>query len=471
MKRLVCIILSICILSFTTFPFTEKYSAELACTLDIQGELLQVFSDNNGGFYLLCNSNGNYAVSHIDSDLSTTDFSLDIAVTTNSYSYFDNCFYFCEQLQRISNDETEYYLNIDILHCINGIINKKVIRNARFSDNGAFTVDNDNNIYIKNDLKIDVYSSNSIYKYSFELEGEPTNIITSTDGNSIFCAYSDGLAVINNENIYTYSIKSKKLFSSNDNYFSTNTGEVYLSDGEFLTYICEFNSSSNGVAVINDYVLGIDNENLTAYSNGEKFILCDSINNSFICSSADICGCFYQSSDNIININLISIDEIESMINDTNTQTGQNTTPQDFTFSSDNYSFNIDNSTVTGIEPSSTIAELKKNIDFANCTPTFYDYHGNCISSGNIGTGGRIDINSNDDVFSFSVIIYGDLSGEGNINTKDKRLLVNHLLTESELYGNPLNAGDVNSDNTVDLKDLVALNYFLDNNYTIEQKR
>lgn len=471
MKRIISLILTLSFIFCISFCFSTNHSAESICTLDGCDELFAVYGDDYGGFYLLCGSNEKYKIIHIESESSVNEYSLELSTNTNTYAYCNQKFYFCENSFRTSNGETQNFLTINIFDCDNGIVSKKIINDAYVLIDGTFSVDNENNYYLKNDTGVDVYSKNSIYKYSFEINSQPYNITSSNDGKIIYCTYADGVAVINNDSISKYSIIADKIFSENNNYFSTDSGEVYIYDGDSLSFVCNFNNSPNGVAVLNNYVLGIENDKLIVLENNDKIAICDAVNDSFLCSSANVCGCFTLQNGSI-EVNFVTLDELKAKISQNeNEQTASVSLNEDVIFTSEKYTFHSDNSTVTGIEPSSTIAVIKKNISLINCSAEFYDYNGNAKTSGTIGTGGKIDIITNETILHFNIIIFGDLSGEGNINTKDKTLLYKHLLGESQLDGCSFDAADLNSDYTVDLKDLVAMNNYFNNKYKLTQNR
>ena len=99
----------------------------------------------------------------------------------------------------------------------------------------------------------------------------------------------------------------------------------------------------------------------------------------------------------------------------------------------------------------------------------FYDNSGYVKKSGKIGTGYYFDNTATGE--RYQIVIYGDLSGEGNINLNDKKALVNHLLGKNNLGDTYFKAADINGDAHLDLKDYVAMDSYLKGEYKIDQHR
>ena len=72
--------------------------------------------------------------------------------------------------------------------------------------------------------------------------------------------------------------------------------------------------------------------------------------------------------------------------------------------------------------------------------------------------------------YEYKIVIYGDVTGEGNINSRDITALFNHLLGKESLIGSYLIASDVNHDNIVDNADLLLIERYIYDNYPIYQK-
>lgn len=99
-----------------------------------------------------------------------------------------------------------------------------------------------------------------------------------------------------------------------------------------------------------------------------------------------------------------------------------------------------------------TIAQLRNRNEYTGCTVTFKDK-----KSGNIGTGMTFTVNNGKNEKQYTAIVIGDVTGEGNINSRDTRAMFNHLLNKETLAGAYFTAGDLNKDNSITNSDLVLL--------------
>lgn len=144
--------------------------------------------------------------------------------------------------------------------------------------------------------------------------------------------------------------------------------------------------------------------------------------------------------------------------------------PMDLDITSSVYKFDKKNMIITGIDLGTTISTIKKNINYDGYTLKILDYKGNEIKSGVIGTSSRLQFFKNSNMaYDFHVIIYGELTGEGNINSRDITKLYAHLLGESELEGDFLKAVDVDHNGVVNTLDLLRINKHIEGEKKITQ--
>ena len=121
------------------------------------------------------------------------------------------------------------------------------------------------------------------------------------------------------------------------------------------------------------------------------------------------------------------------------------------------YTIDRTNNTIRGVTPGTTLAQLKKNITYSG---TIYAVknNGSIIKSGKVGTGTKIYLmNSDTELDCLTVIVDGDLTGEGNVNSNDIQQGCNYLLGEDNLDEFSLLAFDLNNDGDIDPADLVLL--------------
>lgn len=100
---------------------------------------------------------------------------------------------------------------------------------------------------------------------------------------------------------------------------------------------------------------------------------------------------------------------------------------------------------------------LKKNISYDGYTLLVKKQDGSTKTTGTLGTGMTVVfLNPSGSVKEeYKIVIYGDITGEGNCNSRDIRLFMSALLGE-ETLAFPYNyAADLNRDGTIDAIDLL----------------
>jgi len=122
---------------------------------------------------------------------------------------------------------------------------------------------------------------------------------------------------------------------------------------------------------------------------------------------------------------------------------------------------------LTGVENINVglfMTELKKELDkdISNYTVKVVDRNNQVIpDQGNLGTGSKITVTTADETIIFNIVVPGDITGTGNINSADLLAIRKHLLGTGTLTGLYLKAADINGDGKVNSADLLALRQHL----------
>lgn len=108
-------------------------------------------------------------------------------------------------------------------------------------------------------------------------------------------------------------------------------------------------------------------------------------------------------------------------------------------------------------EPDTTVSKIKKafaNFEITKVTKA----DGKVIESGKVGTGTTLTFSTGETV---KIIIPGELTGEGNINSRDIKAVLDHLSSKELLSENFLLAADIDQDTVITTKDAykIALMY------------
>lgn len=105
------------------------------------------------------------------------------------------------------------------------------------------------------------------------------------------------------------------------------------------------------------------------------------------------------------------------------------------------------------LKQSKTYASLCDYFDVAKDDFILYKQDGSTLSSGKLSTGMSAVYNSK----KYTVVVMGDLTGEGNVNSRDLKALMKHLTGEVRLTDTAEKSADLNFDNTINTKDLLTL--------------
>lgn len=112
-------------------------------------------------------------------------------------------------------------------------------------------------------------------------------------------------------------------------------------------------------------------------------------------------------------------------------------------------------STITKVEPNTTVTEFVKNLAVSNGTATVYTADGERKKDGVVGTGDILRLyNEKTLCASYPVIIYGDVNGDGKVSSLDLRIAQKHILKLSNISGYYLTAADSSKDKKLTSLDL-----------------
>lgn len=441
--------------------FSVVSSAETSVTIDAVGEVLSVYGDGSGGFYILSNFEERYRITHLNSDCSTSQHSVGVSCNDLCYTYANNKFYFIENFSEISNGQAMEYITVTIFDCNEEYAYKRAINNIRALPGKAFGVDRDGNILIPQDATVEVYSENGKNINSFNTPESCLSTATAFDGNIFWYCLLDSVAAITGDGTFFYDVNCSKITPCEDSYIKTNKGELYRYNYDVLEYCGTFDKESIGIGILDEYLIGVKEGRLTAVSEDSTIVIEYPDYPDFIMSDSGRCAIFTQDGTGV-KVGFITLSDFNKQNSDPSTQ-------DEYHYASDVFTFDEKESKIYGLPPSTTIAKIKESIECIGYDIQFLDHNGNAKTSGSIGTGGKIIFRRNEIEKTYTVIIFGDLTGEGNINTKDKKLIFSYLLAEGDLSGDYLSAADINHDNIVDLKDLAAIDKYLKNRYSINQ--
>ena len=123
--------------------------------------------------------------------------------------------------------------------------------------------------------------------------------------------------------------------------------------------------------------------------------------------------------------------------------------------------YKLNGSEITGINPGTSMDELKNKINALGGTVT--------SSSNTVGTGTKITISNGSSQQDFTLIVKGDTSGDGAINALDLLQIQKSILGLYNLGDANKKAGDSSGDGTINALDLLQVQKHILGSYTISQ--
>ncbi len=294
---------------------------------------------------------------------------------------------------------------------------------------------NTNICSLMTDFNDNVYALTNSGMYSIEKDGysKISNISFSTRG----CFISDDIFTDETGNFYRL-YKNSKLLDYNCN-------SIYPCGGVYSKNLITF--SQNKIYAINS-------------NTGEKVSYC-SLNDDILqlySIDNEIVALTY--SEGAPNVCFVGFDELKK-IPKKNTQINNQTDVSDevkSSISSDIYNVDFDDMVITHIPYGTTVAQFKKNMEYNGYNVEFYRYEKDYpLKSGNVGTATQAIFFNNNERYVFELSVIGDLTGEGNVNTRDKRQIFGHAVGRIEMTGVFVTSADLDDSKEIDVIDIVLL--------------
>ncbi len=107
------------------------------------------------------------------------------------------------------------------------------------------------------------------------------------------------------------------------------------------------------------------------------------------------------------------------------------------------------------VDMGTTVAKLRKALGLSKESFSAYKTDGTKWESGKLGTGMKVKYNAAE----YTIIIYGELTREGNINSRDLKLSLDFVTGKETPDKIDLLAGDVNADGRISIKDSLLISW------------
>lgn len=289
------------------------------------------------------------------------------------------------------------------------------------------------------------------------------------NNSNVYALTADGVYAVNSSKaIKLNSVKPESDFYFYGNLCCTSDGKIYTFDIQngFSLY---FSSDYQYTAVMKNKIYAVSYEKIYCLDTDGK-ISAVYTSNSII---TDLCASNTSLtfiSDNTAHV--ITTDDFSAVPGEASHETSENSqssqtenssffsVPQNSETSVSNQlqsSIYDLNQSIIEIPYNKTIAQLKKEITYTGYTAQFFDYNHKSKTSGILGTGAALTLTAGTKTYSYTFWVCGDISGEGNINTRDITALSDYLIYKFDLTDLQLRAADFNKDDIVNTADLLSL--------------
>lgn len=455
MKRLLCLIMAIVILLIAVLTSSA-------------------FTVQSSRVYRSADSSGAYVVSFNGSHVDITRYTADsVSAGLNlSYTVSGVCAYH-EKIVVFCNDTAHNYLIVYVYYLDTDMLDSFAIYDQKLNNDTDFCCD-DNAIYIENhrnnsELMAFSYDGNLLNRYQFDQQ-----IIGLCSG------YDSGVYAVSDNTLYTLS---GNLFTAVNGYevepplspagsdvFVSEYGYAYVTDGNRIarsfTVDSRFGTAGGCVigerlyypngSVINGYDISSDNKVSSYRLSFEPSLLWN--------NAGDIIAVGDRTYSSVNPDDFTELNRADNSNNASN----QNASPVNNRSDSDNSAIGLSEISsdvyqvdqgrlyIYDIPPETTISQFKSNMRYDGWSVALYR-DGSVKTSGSVGTAMTAVFSSGGNEFTFELSVNGDLTGEGNSNSRDVNLLLDYLIGAADFNGVYTVATDLSNDGRINAVDVALM--------------
>lgn len=449
MKKLLCVILiSIMIISFSLSPSANVYgNAGSYC-----------YSDYSGAYLVECS--GSNANINSFSSVSRQSAQLKLSYRISAVCGFGGRFVFlCDD--SVNNQLVVYTYDVtdDVLDsfCIYGA---KLYNNIDFCcDESGFYIENNND-----PKELIKYSFSGSYIKSFSF---------GSDITFAACGYSSGAYIVSGGSLFRISgdsfvslsgtSVSTPVFAASDDYLISAYGNVYhISNSAEHVFDVDSDGKTNGACIIGNTLYCSSRSTVFGYDieTGEKTCYFNaSISNAVLYAEGKSITAVDGSGRSIVidtdDFTLIERDNGAGN-SDTHPSIDARNQASAGIISSNVYDVSNDELIISKIPAGTTVAAFKSNMNYDGYSVSFYR-DGSEKKSGNVGTAMTAVFSSDGASYTYELSVIGDLTGEGNCNSRDLNVLMDYLIGAVSFNGVYSLSADLSDDGNVDVIDLAMM--------------
>ena len=464
MKKLLSVVMSLFLLIGLTLPM---FSAYHTTTYRISSDHLTLFSDNSGAS-LLSYRGGECHYERLTPSTGSADLHLNHSITAAGV--------FGDTIVTLCNDTDYDQLVVYTYHSDTDVLDSFTINGLQYYTDCGFYYYNNSEIFLLSDRSsniIEQYSTSGLLRTRYTFNSTVSQIGRDYRGN-MFAVCAKTLYYWNGSRFTACggSSVSVPVTWFSDNLLSDSSGKVYRIQNSScnLLFTASADFGKTTPCIIDDVVYYPVGKQIYGYriTNGEKL--------SEISLSDSIIGLYayrgkvYAVSDSVSPVVAeIRPDEFTDLTlkqpspqqnnaspsPDNNNADGNSSDP-DYIISSSVYRIDYDSYRISNIPAGTTFAQLKQNITHNGYNMSLYR-DGSQKEYGNCGTAMTVVFDSDRAKYTFELSVIGDITGEGNVNSRDHTRLMEYLIGSYWFNGVYLLSADLSGDGVVDVKDLALL--------------
>lgn len=473
------LLVALCLHLFASGKTTQNCSAgdiDLSACYSSDNSKIEMFPDNLGGFYIVSANNTNTKLSYFDGNPINSSLTLDFKYISAASD--KNNIYMSEVKE--NNETTIHKYTKD-----NGSIKSDSSGDFLFGKNLVenFTVGNDVIFFSDGENLLGTYENNPTILTEnckqFAVNFSKSKLYVQKNDNNYLLAYnidetgmsSEGKK-IDPKNGNTNNLPDNLMHFLSDDILVTNTGKYFKLDSENSTIEHILSVDVSGLSVdfcsavykadSKNYIAALTSNNIVTF-----YDIDDSITAKYkveldtqdkivsICTSGTKTILVWKN-DTDAKAKILDKDDLTEIKNDTDPEP-ENPSVFEPVVKALNGAYTLSESERVYIPLSETISKVKDNLNLNGYNIEFKNYAGKAITSGKLGTGSVAIFSKDGKTAEFTFIVKGDVTGEGNANSRDVDCMYNHILGKSSLSEINSKAADINNDGVVDTLDLLLL--------------
>ncbi len=473
---LVALCLHLLFASGKTIQNCSAGDIDLSACYSSDNSKIKVLPDNLGGFYIVSAGTANTKLSYFDGNTVISSPTLDFKYISAASD--KNNIYMSEVKE--NNETTIHKYTKD-----NGSIKPDSIGDFSFGKNLVenFTVGNDVIFFSDGENLLGTYENNPTILTEnckqFAVNSSKSKLYVQKNDSNYLLAYNiDETGVssesenIDPQNGNENNLPDNFMHFLSDDILVTNTGKYFKLDSENSTI--EHILSADVLDLSVDFCSDIykaDSKNYIASLTSNNIVTFYDIDDGLtakykveldaqdkivsICTSGTKTILVWKN-DTGAKAKILDKDDLTEIKNDTDHEPES---PSDFepVVKALNGAYTLSESERVYIPLSETISKVKDNLNLSGYNIEFKNYAGKAITSGKLGTGSVAIFSKDGKTSEFTFIVKGDVTGEGNANSRDVDCMYNHILGKSSLSEINSKAADINDDGVVDTLDLLLL--------------